>query len=276
MTRCGPGATSRRRGSRISRSSGVDGSLAFPTFPRFCGQTFMEGKDHELGLECVRAYNDWMIDEWCARLRRAPDPAVPHSAVGRRPRGRRGHAQRRTRRAGDLLQRDPDASRAPEHPHRLLGSAVRGVPGDAHVLCMHIGSSSKMPAASPDAPPSTDIMLSFNNSMASLADFLFSGVLVRFPELKLAYSEGQIGWIPYALERADNVVGVPLELDTREGDDPRATVDVLPRAHLRLLHQRRARDGVSSPRSARTTSASRPTTRTRTRRGRSRVKRSNA
>jgi predicted TIM-barrel fold metal-dependent hydrolase len=47
-------------------------------------------------------------------------------------------------------------------------------------------------------------MLSFNNSMASLADFMFSGVLVRFPELKLAYSEGQIGWIPYALERADN------------------------------------------------------------------------
>jgi predicted TIM-barrel fold metal-dependent hydrolase len=70
---------------------------------------------------------------------------------------------------------------------------------------MHIGSSSKMPAASPDAPPSTDIMLSFNNSMASLADFIFSGVLVRFPHLKLAYSEGQIGWIPYALERADNV-----------------------------------------------------------------------
>jgi predicted TIM-barrel fold metal-dependent hydrolase len=47
-------------------------------------------------------------------------------------------------------------------------------------------------------------MLSCNNSMASLADFLFSGVLVRFPRLKLAYSEGQIGWIPYALERADN------------------------------------------------------------------------
>ena len=70
---------------------------------------------------------------------------------------------------------------------------------------MHIGSSSKMPAASPDAPPSTDIMLSFNNSMASLADWLFSGNLIKFPNLKLAYSEGQIGWIPYALERADNV-----------------------------------------------------------------------
>jgi predicted TIM-barrel fold metal-dependent hydrolase len=41
--------------------------------------------------------------------------------------------------------------------------------------------------------------------MASLCDFLFSGVLVRFPTLKLAYSEGQIGWLPYILERADDV-----------------------------------------------------------------------
>src|SRR5881296_2487661 len=44
----------------------MDGSLPFPTFPRFCGQTFYEGEDKELGLACVRAYNDWMVEEWCA------------------------------------------------------------------------------------------------------------------------------------------------------------------------------------------------------------------
>ena len=27
----------------------VAASLCFPTFPRFCGQTFTEAKDHELG-----------------------------------------------------------------------------------------------------------------------------------------------------------------------------------------------------------------------------------
>src|SRR6185369_5961180 len=73
------------------------------------------------------------------------------------------------------------------------------------VVCMHIGSSSKMPATSVDAPPAVAATLSFGNAMASLSDFLFSGVLVRHPELKLAYSEGQIGWIPYILERADDV-----------------------------------------------------------------------
>jgi predicted TIM-barrel fold metal-dependent hydrolase len=75
----------------------------------------------------------------------------------------------------------------------------------ATVVCMHIGSSSRMPATSGDAPVAVAATLSFNNAMASLTDFLFSGVLVRFPDLTLAYSEGQIGWIPYVLERADTV-----------------------------------------------------------------------
>src|SRR5205814_1879958 len=44
----------------------VDASLCFPTFPRFCGQTFLEARDKDLALLCVRAYNDWMVDEWCA------------------------------------------------------------------------------------------------------------------------------------------------------------------------------------------------------------------
>jgi len=72
-------------------------------------------------------------------------------------------------------------------------------------LAMHIGSSSSDPVASPDSPESVGGTLAFNNSMASLADYLFSGKLIEFPKLKLAYSEGQIGWIPYALERADTV-----------------------------------------------------------------------
>ena len=185
---------------------GVDGSLAFPTFPRFCGQTFMEGNDLELGLECVRAYNDWMIDEWCADSdgHLIPLCLIPLWDVDLAVAEVR--AQRGARRARDLLQRDPDAPRAARASTPATGIRCSPMCEETKTaVCMHIGSSSKMPAASPDAPPSTDIMLSFNNSMASLADFLFSGVLVRFPELKLAYSEGQIGWIPYALERADNM-----------------------------------------------------------------------
>jgi predicted TIM-barrel fold metal-dependent hydrolase len=62
-----------------------------------------------------------------------------------------------------------------------------------------------MPSTSPDAPPAVGSTLTHTNATFSLVDFLFSGVFVRFPDLKVAYSEGQIGWIPYILERADRV-----------------------------------------------------------------------
>src|SRR2546429_7175409 len=45
----------------------VEASLCFPTFPRFCGQTFLEAKDHDLAMLCVKAYNDWMVEEWCGQ-----------------------------------------------------------------------------------------------------------------------------------------------------------------------------------------------------------------
>ena len=45
----------------------VEASVNFPNvLPRFCGQAFLERKDKDLALLCVKAYNDWMIDEWCA------------------------------------------------------------------------------------------------------------------------------------------------------------------------------------------------------------------
>jgi len=184
--------------------AGVDGSISFPTFPRFCGQTFLEGKDHELGLACVKAYNDWMIEEWC-------DPSggvlIPLCLI---PLWDVELAAAEVRRNAERGARAVCFSEIPVHlglPSIHTGEwdpFFAACEETRTAVCMHIGSSSKMPATSADAPPSVAILLSCNNSMASLADFLFSGVLVRFPELKLAYSEGQIGWIPYALERADN------------------------------------------------------------------------
>ena len=58
------------------------------------------------------------------------------------------------------------------------------------VVCMHIGSSSRMPATSADAPVAVAATLSFNNAMASLSDLLFSGVLVRFPDAQAGLLRG--------------------------------------------------------------------------------------
>jgi hypothetical protein len=37
-----------------------------PTLPGFAGSKFAAAKDKDLAIACVTAWNDWMIDEWCA------------------------------------------------------------------------------------------------------------------------------------------------------------------------------------------------------------------
>jgi predicted TIM-barrel fold metal-dependent hydrolase len=183
----------------------VDGSLSFPTFPRFCGQTFMEIDDKDLGLACVQAYNDYMVEEWCADSGGVLIPLIiiplwdVDLAVAeiRRNAARDVHAV--------CFSEMPPALGLPSIHSGYWDPFFEVCQETATTINMHIGSSSQMPVASPDAPPAAAATLSFNNAMASMSDYLFSGVLVRYPELKLAYSEGQIGWIPYILERADDV-----------------------------------------------------------------------
>ena len=183
----------------------VEKSLAFPTFPRFCGQTFYEANDRELALECVYAYNNWMIEEWCGDSggRLLPLQIIPlwdaelAAAEVRRNAARGCHAV--------CFSEIPTHLGLPSIHSGAWDPFFAACNEVNTVVCMHIGSSSKMPAASPDAPAAVNATLSFNNSFASLTDFLFSGVFIRFPNLKVAYSEGQIGWVPYLLERADDV-----------------------------------------------------------------------
>ncbi len=183
----------------------VDISLSFPTFPRFCGQTFLEAKDRDLAMACVLAYNDWMVEEWCGE---SDGHLVPLCLI---PLWDVEAAAAEVRRNAERGARAVCFSEIP--PHLGLPSIhtdhwdpfFAACQETRTTVCMHIGSSSKMPATSSDAPVAVAATLSFNNAMASLSDFLFSGVLVRFPELKLAYSEGQIGWLPYVIERADDV-----------------------------------------------------------------------
>ena len=185
----------------------VDASLCFPnTVPRFCGQTFAERNDKELALECVKAYNDWMIDDWCAgdgHGRLIPVTMVPlwdaqlAAAEVRRCADKGSHAL--------TFSENPYALGLPSVHSGEWDPLFAACQETETVVCMHIGSSSRMPGTTPDAPFIVSSVLTFSNAMGSLLDYVFSGTLERFPTLTLAYSEGQVGWMPYVLERMDKL-----------------------------------------------------------------------
>jgi predicted TIM-barrel fold metal-dependent hydrolase len=153
----------------------------------------------------VLAYNDWMVEEWCGDSagRLIPLCLIPLWDADRAAAEVRRNAVRGCHAV--CFSEIPPHLGLPSIHSGYWDPFFAACQETETTVCMHIGSSSRMPATSADAPNAVAATLSFNNAMASLSDFLFSGVLVRFPSLKLAYSEGQIGWLPYVLERADNV-----------------------------------------------------------------------
>jgi len=182
----------------------VEASVCFPTLPRFCGQTFYEASDKEVALACVRAYNDWMVEEWCGD---SGGRLIPLIII---PLWDPVEAACEVRRNAVRGVRAVCFSEMP--PYLGLPSIYSGYWDPFFAACdevgmallMHIGSSSKMPAGSPEAPPAVSGTLTALNAMTSLSDWLFSEKFIQFPNLKIAYSEANVGWIPYILERADD------------------------------------------------------------------------
>jgi predicted TIM-barrel fold metal-dependent hydrolase len=187
--------------------NGVERCVCFPTFPRFAGQIFLWGKDKVVDLACVKAYNDWMIEEWCGDSagRLIPlcivplwDPVAAADEVQRNAaRGARAVAFTELPASLDLPSiHDADGYWEP---------FFRACSETSTALCIHIGSSSTMANSSADAPLGVRIAGSALNPQLSLIDWLLSGQLVTHPNLKIAYSECQIGWMPYILERVDSI-----------------------------------------------------------------------
>jgi predicted TIM-barrel fold metal-dependent hydrolase len=183
---------------------GVWAQLCFPNYSRFAGHRFfLNVKDHDLGLACLRTYNDYLLDEWCATAPERLFGAVVlplHDidlAVAELER---------------VLAKGARALAFSENPTVLGLPSVHTDHWDPlwHVVdeagipvCMHIGSSSRLVTTSADAPPTVLVSLNGLNSMMAGVDWLLSGTLERFEGIKVILSEGGAGWIPYILERAD-------------------------------------------------------------------------
>jgi predicted TIM-barrel fold metal-dependent hydrolase len=187
--------------------AGVLGSLNFPSIPRFCGQLFWEAKDKDLALLCVKAYNDWMIDEWCATAptRLIPltiiplwDPALAVAEIERT-------AAKGSRSFCFSENFEPLGLPTIHDPSRYWDPVIAAAQDTGQVVSIHIGSSSTMYKVSSDSPFMANMAMGAIRPAGCMLSWIFSGMFQRFPDIQIALSEGSIGWIPWFLERARQV-----------------------------------------------------------------------
>ncbi len=184
-------------------AEGVWAQMCFPTFGGVAGTTFSRARDRELAAACVRAYNDFVLDEWCDA---APDRQIPlvlvpfwdvPAAVAEVHR-----TAARGARSVSLL----------EAPHRLGLPSYRSDHWDPLLraceearlpISMHFVSGGAPQGVARDSDALVSIALFGVNSVIACTELLLSPVFHRFPDLRVVFSQAGIGWMPYVLERAD-------------------------------------------------------------------------
>ncbi|MCE7884428.1 MAG: amidohydrolase [Actinobacteria bacterium ATB1] len=189
-------------------ADGVDVEVLFPQFAGFGGGPFMSSRGtDEMRLAHIRAYNDFVAEEWAAHSDRfvpqalAPlwDPKLAAAEVERAVgKGHRAVMWSSAPQAFGMLDFN-DRGWDP------LWSTCQdlGIP-----VALHIGSHGAVPEPWDGYGPFSRLAMvsvtAITSNIADITNLLFSGVPQRFPDLNFISVESGVGWVPYLLETADH------------------------------------------------------------------------
>ena len=183
--------------------NGVLASLCFPSFPGMAGGFFAKASDRELALACVRAYNDWHIDEWCAAH---PGRFIP-LAISPIWDGDAAAAEvRRIARKGATaitFTEDTEAFGLPSIHSGAYDAFFAACAECDIVVAIHIGSAAQSFPGRESEPLHVRYTMPTWNALPCAANLLWSHLLRQYPTLKFALSEGGTSWIPGFLDRME-------------------------------------------------------------------------
>ena len=190
-------------------ADGVDFTVLYPTLAGFSGETFAVLTDPDLGLACVQAYNDWLLEEWANISDRfIPQCIVPISPIEATvaeikravAKGHRGVVFP----AVPMHLRGVPHINGPEYDPVWATCQNLGVP-----VCFHAGSSRELqfplaPTLSTELAAALQAVTRPASAAFDLVNILFSRILLRFPNLRVVFAESTIGWGSFLLEYADH------------------------------------------------------------------------
>ncbi|MPZ16093.1 MAG: amidohydrolase family protein [Chloroflexi bacterium] len=180
---------------KVMDAAGVDYSVLFPTVAGLAGEAFGRLQDPELEQACVRANNDWLIEEWGAASERfIPQCIVPlwsPAATVAEIRRAVGMGHR-----GVVFPGVPMELREVPYLGEPEWDPVWQVCEELDVpLCLHAGGSQQVPyAPTPTLAEALAAVMTPVASSAVVTLFFMSRVAPRHPNLRLVFAESALSW----------------------------------------------------------------------------------
>lgn len=202
---------------------GIWAMLNFPSqITGFCGSVFARASDAEVGLDAVRAWNDWLFTEW---FEPHPERVIPGGITYL------GDAEAAAAEIHRNAARGFVSVALPERPHAIglpslwdrefWDPIIQACVDTDTVISLHVGSSGlhEIPPGGPALQLGATMFGQL--SLGACAEWLWSAYPVQHPTLKIAMSEGGIGWVAMLIDRLDNIIdrsGYGLGWDERPSD----------------------------------------------------------
>ena len=201
--------------------TGIWASLCFPSVVwGFAGWRFARMREPEAGLASLRAYNDWMIETWCAA---APERYVPCQLTWLADPSLAADEIRRN------AERGFRAVSFSENPEGLGFAPIYGEAWDPFfeacqetetVINLHVGSSGRTPNPSTMSPADVISALFPLSGIETVVDWIYARIPIRFPRLRIALSEAGVSWVPMVIERLRRSHRMVEASDCWRSDDP--------------------------------------------------------
>ena len=194
-----PGGFDPAERAKEMAADGVDVELVYPTL----GLTLYKMQDAPLQEACFRVYNEW-VREYCATA------AAPVYAIGMIPTYNIEKAVAELEwchaagMPGAVVWQvpHPDLPFTSDHYDPLWDAAqTLGMPISVHILTGFNYSAG--PRRSDFDSTRNSVNRKTADMMDTMYDVVYSGVLERFPRLRLVLVEGEVGWIPFTLQQWD-------------------------------------------------------------------------
>src|SRR5690606_23617200 len=158
----------------------------------------------EITVAMIQAYNDWHIEDWAGAY---PGRVIPIAILPL------WNPQLAVAEIARVAAKGCHSVTMPELPH------IDGLPSyhdidywrpvfaalceHGTVMNLHIGQGFGVLRLAPDAPIDNLMVLAPSISLIAAQDLLWGPAFRAYPKLKIALSEGGVGWIPFFLDRSD-------------------------------------------------------------------------
>lgn len=184
--------------------NGIWASVNFPSqITGFCGRIYSACSDPALGFAVTQAFNDWIADEWHGCY---PERIVPMGITFLADAELGAQEIRRNAARGFTavsLPEQPQNIGMPSIHSGWWDPIIRACVETDTVICLHIGSSGSLLPRDTSGPSGVGATLFQVQSYAACTEWLWSGIPVRFPDVRISMSEGGIGWVPMLMDRLD-------------------------------------------------------------------------